>query len=149
MKKESSYDIDRLNGDTQAILIFARASARVYGNYSVDGNDLFFGILHMPKTDAGQALEQCGITLKQCAGRRQIIPLTDTVGELPYTRYIEDIVRRAIVRAKEEGRTHALPSDLLLTLLELMRGGEEADPIFYEHADKIKAAIQTIKKEKI
>lgn len=148
MKKELPYDIDRLNAETQAILIFARASARVHGHFSIGVDDLFFGILHMPRTDAAQAFERCNITLKRCAGRRQIIPLMDVAGEFPYPPYIEEILRRSIVRAAEEGRMHALPSDLLLVMLEMMRGGDgEADGIFYAHADEIKKALQTIKQE--
>lgn len=146
MNKTPSYDIDCLGFETQAILIFARASARVRGHFSVAGDDLLFGILHMPMTDAAQALERCGITLKQFAKRLLIIPLMNIEGELPYTPHTDNIVRRSIAFANEEGRKHALPSDLLLALLELMRGGdEEADAIFYENADNIKMAIQTIK----
>lgn len=144
------YNISCLDDETKTILLYAKAVSRARGSFSVTLNDLFLSIPYMPTTDVAQAFEQCGIILKQVVlEKHQLAPLT-TVGYDPaYTPLVQSALTRSIHCAKERGRDYVLPSDLLHAMLELLKGNEEeVDVVFFENAERIHHAIQTIKNEK-
>ena len=122
------------------------------GSHSVTVNDLFYGILHVPATDAARALYRCGITLEKAMARSKpvILPFVmDTPLEPLYTQQTQNIIQRSIAVAFEQrGHKHALPGDLLLAMLESMKGGDEkVDGIFQANADVIQEKMDAIKKE--
>lgn len=145
MNEKPLHNPSRLHDDTRRILIFAEASAKARGSFSVEFDDLLLGILRMPEIDASKALDRCAINLDGALKRRKAVAPLPIRADPQYVPYIERILCRAIAIGNKNGRTHALTLDVLLAMVEFAAEKDDEvviDIIFEASIDQIRTEAQ-------